>query len=219
MIGRVQKAGYAAVDFSIGMAFNEWQESRDVRFESDRAHPHQPAGIPAKGKFSLVVPLTPEYKLVKAEPLYVFSPYGDITAGGAPLILNVENGKVTAQGDLAFSIVLGTETNRYGPDFIVTVQGLNGASCIFSDEEFLFKAPETGYQSTLSINAKIDDPKYSPFQKFRFYVKTGAGKYAAVEAKVNLWNNMAGASFSAIVYYNPSGSWNLEFDQNKWINR
>jgi hypothetical protein len=159
------------------------------------------------------------HKLMGAEPMYKFLPYGDITAGGAPLILNVEKGKVAAQGDLAFSVVLGTETNRYGPDFIVTVQGLNGAICIFSDEEFLFKAPETGYQSTLSINAKIDDPKYSPFQKFRFYVKTGAGKYAAVEAKVNLWNNMAGASFSAIIYYNPSGSRNLEFDQNKWINR
>jgi hypothetical protein len=158
-------------------------------------------------------------KLMGAEPMYKFLPYGDIIAGRTPLILNVEQGKVAAQGDLAFSIVLGTETNRYGSDFTVTVKGLNGAGFVFSDEEFLFKAPEIGYQSTRLINIKADDPKYSPFQKLRFYVRTGTGKYAAVEARVNLWNNWEGASFSAIVYFNPSGSRNLEFDQNKQINR
>lgn len=158
-------------------------------------------------------------KLMGAEPMCKFLPYGDITIGGVPLTLNVENGKVAAQGDLAFFIVLGTETNRHGSDFTVVVQGLNGTGCIFSDEEFLFMAPEKGYQSTLSVNVKVDDPKYSPFQELRFYVRTGTGKYAAITAKVNLWNNWTGAGFSAIVYFNPSGSRNLEFDQNKWINR
>jgi len=158
-------------------------------------------------------------KLMGAEPMYKFLPYGDITAGGAPLVLDVVKGKVTAVGDLAFSIVLGAETNRDGRDFTVTVQGLNGAGCVFSDEEFLFNAPELGYQGTRLINVKVDDPYYSPFQKLCFYVRTGTGKYAAVEARVNMWANWTGASFSAIEYFNPSGSRNLEFDQNKWINR
>ena len=57
------------------------------------------------------------HKTMEAEPLYEFSPYGYITPGGSPLILNIENGKIVAQGDLAFSVALGPETNRYGSDF------------------------------------------------------------------------------------------------------
>jgi len=219
MIGRVQKAGYAAVDFSIGMTFDKWQKSRDVRFESDRAHPHQPAGVPAKGKFSLVVPLTPENKLVEAKPLYVFSPYGDITVGAEPLILNVEKGKIAAQGDLAFSVALGAETNRYGSDFIVTMQGLNGAGFVFSNEEFLSKAPESGYENTFTVTHKVNVPNYKPEQVFRFYVRTGTGKYASVGVKIKLWGDFSKADFEAGIHFNPSGSRNLEFDQNKWINR
>jgi len=154
-----------------------------------------------------------------AEPMYKFLPYGVIPLEDSPLILNIERGKVAAQGDLAFSVALGAETNQYGHDFTVKIQGLNGADCVFSDEEFLFNAPDTGYQSMLLVDVKVNDPKYSPFQKLRFYVKTGTGKYAAIEASIDMWANWTGASFSAIEYFNPSGSRNLEFDQNKWINR
>ncbi len=53
----------------------------------------------------------------------------------------------------------------------------------------------------------------------RFYVKTGTGKYAAAEVTISVWGDLSRADFRSILYYNPSGSRNLEFDQDKWINR
>ncbi len=159
------------------------------------------------------------HKTMEAEPLYVFSPYGDISVGGEPLVLSVEKGKVGSEGDLALSVALGTETNRYGSDFTVTIQGLNGAGFVFSDEEFMSQAPESGYQNTFSVTHKVNVPNYRPEQVLRFYVRTGTGKYATVGVRVNLWNNLKKADFDAGIHFNPSGSRNLEFDQNKWINR
>jgi hypothetical protein len=159
------------------------------------------------------------HKTMEAEPLYVFSPYGYITPGGEPLILNVESGKIASQGDLAFSVVLGDETDRYGSDFIVTMRGLNGAGFVFSDEEFLAQAPESGYQNTFTVTHKINDPNYKPKQALRFYVKTSNGHYASVGVTVKLWGDLSKADFDAGIHFNPSGSRNLEFDQNKWINR
>jgi hypothetical protein len=159
------------------------------------------------------------HKTLEAEPLYVFSPYGYITQGGEPLILNVEKGKVTTQGDLAFSVTLGAETNHYGSDFIVTMRGLNGTGFVFSNEAFLSKAPESGYQNTFTITHKINVPNYKPEQVLRFYVRTGTGKYASVGVKIKLWGDFSKADFEAGIHFNPSGSRNLEFDQNKWINR
>ena len=159
------------------------------------------------------------HKTMEAEPLYVFSPYGYITPGGEPLIMNVENGKIASQGDLAFSVALGAETNRYGSDFIVTMQGLNGAGFVFSNEEFLSKAPESGYQNIFTVTHKVNVPDYKSEQVLRFYVKTGTGKYASVGVKIKLWGDLSKADFDAGIHYNPSGSRNLELDQNKWINR
>lgn len=157
-------------------------------------------------------------KLMGAEPMYKYLSYGEIPLGGTPLVYNVEKGKITEPGDLAFSVLLG-ESNRYGSDFSVTIQGLNGASCIFSSDEFLFQAPEMGYRGVLTIDHKLTASNYSPAQILRFYVRTGTGKYAAIDAKVSLLGDLSGANFRIIAYFNPSGSRNLEFDQNKWINR
>jgi hypothetical protein len=158
------------------------------------------------------------HKTMEAEPLYVFSPYGYITPGDEPLILNVESGKIATQGDLAFSVILGVETNRYGSDFIVTMRGLNGAGFVFSDEEFLSMAPELGYQNIFSVTQKINAPNYRPEQVLRFYVRTSTGKYASIGVRIKLWGNFSRADFDAGIHFNPSGSRNLEFDQNKWIN-
>jgi len=157
-------------------------------------------------------------KLMGADPMYKYLSFGEIPLGGAPLVYNVEKGKITETGDLAFSALVG-ESNRYGSDFSVTIQGLNGASCVFSEEEFLFKAPELGYRAILTVNHKLTASNFDPAQILRFYVRTGTGKYAAVNAKVSLLGDLSGANIRVIVYYNPSGSRNLEFDQNKWINR
>jgi hypothetical protein len=159
-------------------------------------------------------------KLVGSEPMYKFLPYGDISVAGAPLVLNLENGKIGTQGDLAWSVTVGPGRGDFDTaDFTVIVQGLNGAEFKQSDEEFLFYAPESGYQSSLVLAVKTNNPDYHRSQTLRMYVKTRSGKYAAAEIEVTLRRKLNVAKFSAIIYYNPSGSRNLEFDQDKQINK
>ena len=159
------------------------------------------------------------HKTLDAEPMYNFVVMSDIHLSGPPLILNVEAGKVALQGDLAFSGSFGPQTNRNGSDFSVTVQGVNGAEFVPSDEEFMSLAPESGYQKSLTTVHNISNPNYRPGQHSQFYVKTASGKYASVEADITLRDRFQTANLVAIIYYNPSGSRNLEFDQKKWINR
>ena len=158
-------------------------------------------------------------KLLGAEPMYEFLQVGQITPGGTPLVLSITTGKIGKQGDLACSVTLGPGRGDFdAADFTVTLEALNGAGFRQSDEEFLFNAPESGYQNTLVLAIKADDPNYRAAQTLRFYVRTGGGKYAAVELEVVLLK-MNRARLKAFIHYNPSGSRNLEFDQNKWINR
>jgi hypothetical protein len=159
------------------------------------------------------------HKIVDAEPFYAYPLHAKMTSGGPPLVINMETGKIESQGDLSFSLAIGTKTNRYGPEFSVTLQGHKGAGIVFSDEEFLNKAPESGYQSLVTVTKRADNPNYERLMVLHFYAKTGSGKYAAIGATVNLWNDPTKADFEAGIRLNPSGSRNLEYDQDKQINR
>ncbi|MCX6937305.1 MAG: carboxypeptidase-like regulatory domain-containing protein [Verrucomicrobia bacterium] len=156
-------------------------------------------------------------KLTDAEPMYKYLPTGRVLLDGTPLMLNIATGKVGA-GDVAFSIILGKDRGAVGPDYTLNIKGTGGAAFAPSDEEFLFSAPEAGYKPELTVTQVASDPKYSIAQKLRFYVKTSAGKYAAVEVEIDLRETTKNAGFFAIIYYNPSGSRNLEFDQRQWLN-
>ena len=65
------------------------------------------------------------------------------------------------------------------------------------------------------------EPNYNRVQPYRFYVKTRSGKYAAVTGEITIREGLSEgkAGFHAIIYHNPSGSRNLEFDHRKWLNR
>ena len=98
---------------------------------------------------------------------------------------------------------------------------MNGAVFAFSEEEFVFNAPEAGYQTAAVFNKLASAPNYNRVQPYRFYVKTRSGKYAAVTGEITIREGLSEgkAGFHAIIYHNPSGSRNLEFDHRKWINR
>ena len=83
----------------------------------------------------------------------------------------------------------------------------------------MYKAPESGYQNAFTVTHSDNVSDYQHEQSLRFYVRTGTGKYAAAEVTVSLWGDLSRADFRSILYFNPSGSRNLEFDHHKWINR
>ena len=51
-----------------------------------------------------------------------------------------------------------------------------------------------------------------------FYLKTANGKYAAIQAEYSLFPNRE-AEITASIYFNPSGSQNLQYDGKKRINK
>jgi hypothetical protein len=71
----------------------------------------------------------------------------------------------------------------------------------------------------MAIHHRAADTNYNSRQTFHFYAKTRSGKYGVVWFELNIPRIEDAASCNATIRYNPSGSRNLEFDQNKWINR
>ncbi len=157
-------------------------------------------------------------KLIKPEPLYEYNVSKKIVLGGPPLLLDPATGK-TGNGDFAFSVNLGSGLGRYGSDYTVTIQATGGAGFALSNEEFLFSAPDSGYQSTVSYSEMVSNPNYRTSKKIRFYGKTGAGKYAAIDVEISVFDQKREAEIVAIIYYNPSGSRNLELDDKMLLNR
>jgi hypothetical protein len=158
------------------------------------------------------------HKLLGAEPMYQFELDKGIAFSGPPVILDVSTGKLAENGDFAFSLVLDGR-NEGRPDYTLQLQARNNAGFIMTGERFPFNAPENGYQTAMSIHQKAGETNYNSRQTFHFYAKTHDGKYGVVWFEVNVPGIGDTASCNATIRYNPSGSRNLEFDQNKWINR
>lgn len=158
------------------------------------------------------------HKLMGAEPMYEFQANDEMVFGGQPVVLDVASGKLGQNGDFAFSLRLDGRSDQ-GPDYTLQLQAQNSAGFILTSERFPFNAPENGYQTTMSIHQKVTDPNYNSRQTFHFYAKTHDGKHGVVWFEVNVPGIGETASCNATIRYNPSGSRNLEFDQNKWINR
>jgi hypothetical protein len=158
------------------------------------------------------------HKLMGAEPMYQFEVDKGIAFGGPPVVLDVASGKLTASGDFAFSLRLDGRSETE-PDYTLLLQAQNNAGFILTNERFPFNAPENGYQTEMTIHQRATDTNYSNRQTFHFYAKTRDGKYGVVWFEVNVPRVGDTASCNATIRYNPSGSRNLEFDQNKWINR
>ena len=159
-------------------------------------------------------------KLMGAEPMLKFITNAEVDVGPTPVVLNVETGKLGSGGDLSFNIITGAK-GQYGPDFTITITAMNGAAFAFSADEFMNSAPEGGYQTAVVFNKLSSEQGYNRVQPYRFYVKTRSRKYAAVDGDITIREGLSEgkAGFHAIVYLNPSGSRNLEFDHRNWLNR
>lgn len=159
-------------------------------------------------------------KLMGAEPMLKFITNAEVDVGANSVVLNAETGKLGRDGDVSFSIITGSK-GPYGPDFTITITAKDGAAFAFSEDEFMNSAPAGGYQAAAVFNKLSSGQGYNRVQPYRFYVKTRSGKYAAVDGDITIREGLSEgkAGFHAIVYHNPSGSRNLEFDHRKWLNR
>jgi hypothetical protein len=159
-------------------------------------------------------------KLLAAEPMLKYVTNAEVPMGPSSTLLDVESGNL-GYGDLEFSINAGARSGDMEPDFAITIKANAGAAFLVTDEEFMFKAPETGYGKFAVFTKSSSESNYNRVQPYRMYVKTRSGKYAAVAGEVTIREGRSDGwvGFHAVIYHNPSGSRNLEFDHRKWLNR
>ena len=100
----------------------------------------------------------------------------------------------------------------------MSVQTPPGGGLVLTTDEMMFEAPAEGYTDSWQTVQTFGEADYNQVQKLRFYLKTADGKYAAVQATVGQMADPE-AQVQMLIYFNPSGSRNLEYDHDKRINR
>ncbi|QIF05572.1 carboxypeptidase-like regulatory domain-containing protein [Roseimicrobium sp. ORNL1] len=156
------------------------------------------------------------WKLIAPEPMYLWALASDLTVDGKPHPFNVKMGQAGG-GDLIFTV---TRTNQTKPgtfDYTLTVQAGSGGGIAETKDDPMFTAPDDGYVPSITIAQKSGPPDYLGVQKLRFYLRTPDNKYAAITAQVAQHNGPS-AQVQMEIYFNPSGSRNLEYDYKKRIN-
>jgi hypothetical protein len=139
----------------------------------------------------------------------------DLTVDGKPQWFTLSTGKKEGR-DLAVSVTRSNETAPNHYDYTLTVQAPGGL--IVTSEEMMFSAPAGVYQPSHTIEQKYGMVGYTSDQQLRLYVQTADGKFAAVKMHV-MNHTVSSAEVRLTIYFNPSGSRNLEFDPQKLINK
>jgi hypothetical protein len=157
------------------------------------------------------------------EPMYKFNYYCDLTADGKPSWFDLKTGRSAPTGNIGFSVIRHSIEKGLESGYSIVVQaGLGGGIALSNGEEFLFQAPLNGYQPMIQIEQpekrSNSDMEYKLTRIVRCYLKTADGKYAAIDTEIILHAGPE-AQLMSLIYYNPSGSRNLEYDYRKQIDR
>ena len=106
-------------------------------------------------------------------------------------------------------------------DWQLKIEGQSGAEIIMSEDEFMLRAPDEGYQKTIAKEYK--QVRGNSIETVKFYVRNKARKlYAAVSVEVTpYYPNHAtkedAACFIVSATVNPNDSPNVEYDPEKDI--
>ncbi|HWA25176.1 MAG TPA: hypothetical protein VG734_05825 [Lacunisphaera sp.] len=157
-------------------------------------------------------------KLISPEPMLKHDADARVPLGGQ-IYLDIATGKFGAKGDIEITVRLEADRAAAGSGYSTVLRAVPGAGFLFTDDELMFSAPEAGYRDDATLTRSAAESLTRSTIKARLYVKTAAGKFAAVELESLLWERRNEATLNALIYFNPSGSRNLQFDQHKWINR
>jgi hypothetical protein len=128
--------------------------------------------------------------------------------------------KSTASGgDIAISITRTAPENAKQYDWCASIEGVNGAGLIESNDEFMFEAPETGYKPGYLYRFAKSDPSWKNQTSRKYFVRAKDGKiYGRLEIAFIPKYQDTGA-IDIKFYVNPTGSRNLEYEPNTVLPR
>lgn len=125
-------------------------------------------------------------------------------------------------GDIVLQITRPPNPGYHNPfDWQLNIEGLSGAEIIMSEDEFMLRAPDEGYQKTIA--KEYTQVRGNSSETVSFYVRNKARRlYAAVSVEVTpYYPNHAtkedGACFIVSATVNPNDSPNVEYDPEKDI--
>lgn len=157
------------------------------------------------------------WKLGNAEPMYLWTIANDLTVDGMPHSFSIRNGQIGGN-DISLAVKRTNETAPGHFDYTLTVQAGNGGGLAVTQDEHMFTAPAEGYVPSITVAQKYGPPDYQGAQNLRFYLKTPDNKYAAITAEVQQHQGPS-AQVQMVIYFNPSGSRNLEYDYKLRLKR
>lgn len=132
-------------------------------------------------------------------------------ADGKPIWIDAKTGKYVSSGQIGFSVSRVSATNWLA-GYTITIHAADGGGVMLADkdDELMFEAPEKGYQPVVNIEQAAGDV-YAGGKEFGVYLQTPEKKYAALKTDRFIQYNDGTARMNGLIYYNPSGSRNLQF--------
>jgi hypothetical protein len=222
MVGQVQKADYEAVNFTVGMAF-ENLPSRDVTFERERlryfsGYPdQQTAGLSKTGRLSFVVFLPHNSEFDQPVEVRRLAWQAATNEAGAPVLTLCTSPLGTP---IRVRVWLSAPSNDYSYPGLA-VEGLDGTGIYLVPKDppvgvqdarysdIFPSAPETGYQSKQEVSASNDF--------FIFYAKAVDGSgyarldiYGIEDARFKIFsrrttNIQEEVQLGGVVFWNTAG--------------
>ncbi len=154
------------------------------------------------------------WKTGNKEPLVSGQKVFGLIPDGRTYTLNLLEGKkmegADQVGDLRIAIVRPNETKpgeKYPWSF--KIEGIDGG-LISSDDEFMYLAPESGYEPKFQIQFLAGDTNWTPVVKRRFFFRARNGQaFGRMEVEVSSeYNHKSAIEVNFAI--NPAGSRNLE---------
>lgn len=138
---------------------------------------------------------------------------------GTPQYLNLMTGKkVTGgppSGDISISLTRSPAGDTHNFDWTLNLSGIGAAGFIESSDEFMFMAPDSGYQSSIAIHELAGASDYVRRVSRNYYVRLADGTtYGRINVDIRPQYNDEGA-IDLTLYLNPNGSRNLEYDRGQ----
>jgi hypothetical protein len=160
------------------------------------------------------------YKLQGAEPM-VHTKFGrTIPCDGTATHYDLFTGKEVGIGDgLVVTFLRNPVDIHRGKPFEWTLTlNVPGGGLIEIKDDYPYEAPVDGYQETITLGTG-PDPKnnYLDSVKKTYYYKSADGKYGRLFISLQADFQPPPTSFGGSIFLNPSGSRNLEWDEEKEI--
>ncbi len=157
------------------------------------------------------------WKKGQAEPLIIHSKSFDAAPDGRTNMVSLVTGVKTESATLddqsiAISInrpAIASNADKY--DWSVRIQ-MAGGGLLESEDEFMYRAPASGYKPNFVFQFKKDADGWNSALKKKFFLETRQGIRGTVELEVYPVNLGGKTTFRLNSVINPSGSRNLEYD-------